>query len=258
MDEFQPLPLAGCHEPVSSLSHLLGAFYFAWLATVLVRRGRGDRARISSLTIMGVSSVLLLLLSSAYHLVVPGPLREFMIRADVSAIFLLMAGSLTPIHAILFQGFARWLPLTLIWITAVLGMILRIIYFDALNGPAGISLFLVFGWAGVFTFIALWRRYGWSFVKPALFSGLSYTFGAIVLLFHRPILVAGVIGPHEIWHFAVLCGLGLHWYFVFQFAAGYQPRSKSAATSEFQSSSGRPAFDRQHAAMSSARIHSPG
>lgn len=225
MDEIQMMPLAGCHEPVSSLSHFLGAFYFAWLATQLVRRGRGDWARTSSLAVMGSSSVLLLFLSSIYHYFIPGPMREFMVRADISAIFLVIAGSMTPVHAILFRGTARWLPLVLIWTAAFVGIILRMMFYEAMDGRAGIAVFMLFGWAGTITFYVLWRRYGWAFVKPALLSGLCYTAGAVALLLHRPILVAGVIGPHEFWHISVLFGLGLHWYFVSQFAAGYEPAS---------------------------------
>ncbi len=234
------MPLAGCHEPVSSLSHLLGAFYFAWLATQLIRRGRGDWARTSSLTIMASCSVLLLFLSSSYHYFFPGPMREFMVRADISAIFLVIAGSMTPVHAILFSGRARWLPLLLIWTAAFVGIILRMIFYEAMSGRVGVTVFLLFGWAGTITFFVLWRRFGWTFVKPALLSGLCYTMGAVSLLLHRPILIEGVIGPHELWHISVLFGLGLHWYFVFQFAAGYEPASVryEPAPTEYEESQG--------------------
>ncbi|RLS36891.1 MAG: DNA-binding protein [Planctomycetota bacterium] len=228
MDAIQAIPFGGCQEPVSSLSHLLGAFYFAWLGTELVRRGRGDRARTLSLAIMTICSVVLLLLSSAYHVAFPGALREFMLRADVSAVFLVIAGSMTPVHAILFRGKSRWLALTIIWTLAALGIVVRMIFHESLDGRTGVMLFLVFGWGGAITFSMLWRRFGWQFVKPAFLSGMAYTSGALMLFFHSPTLVQGVIGPHELWHFTVLAGLGLHWNFVFQFASGkvavnYQP-----------------------------------
>lgn len=218
--ELSPIiPVAGCFEPVSSLSHFLGAVYFAWLGIELVRRGSGDRLRTGSIAVMTVSSVVLLLLSSVYHLTFPGPLREWMLRADVSAVFLVIAGSMTPVHAILFQGKSRWIPLTLLWTAALIGIVLRMVFYDLVSGRAGVIIFLVFGWSGVFTFLMLWRRMGWKFVRPVFLSGISYTIGALMLVFHGPILVTGVIGPHELWHFSVLCGLGWHWNFVFQFAA---------------------------------------
>jgi hypothetical protein len=108
IDDIAVFPLPGCREPLSSLSHMLGAFVFAAMAILLIRRGRGDWVRTTSLVVMAASSVLLLLLSSAYHLTWPGPVRDFLLRADVAGIFLLIAGSMTPVHAILFSG-----PLTL-------------------------------------------------------------------------------------------------------------------------------------------------
>ena len=223
MDEIATFPLPGCREPLSSYSHMLGAVVFAVLAAFLIRRGRGDWVRTSSLLVMAVSSVLLLVLSSTYHLCWPGPMRDLMVRADISAVFLLIAGSMTPVHAILFTGRSRWLPLAAIWTAAAAGILLRMIYYENVSGSLGIALFLLFGWGSSITAIVLWRRFGLTFVQPALHAGAAYTLGAIVLLFHFPTLISGVIGPHELWHMAVLGGLGLHWQFVFQFASGPQP-----------------------------------
>lgn len=228
IDDIAVFPLPGCREPLSSLSHMLGAFVFAAMAILLIRRGRGDWVRTASLVVMAASSVLLLLLSSAYHLTWPGPVRDFLLRADVAGIFLLIAGSMTPVHAILFSGRSRWIALVLIWTTAVLGILLRMIYHEFVTDAVGVSIFLLCGWGSLVTAIILWRRYGWGFIKPAVFAGASYTLGAIVLLFHGPTLVHGILGPHELWHFAVLCGLSMHWRFVFQFASG--PDSTLAAS----------------------------
>ena len=220
MDAINIIPLPGCREPFSSISHLLGAAVFAGLAFSLVRRGSGNRWRTTSLSLMSVSSVQLLLLSGTYHLFWPGPTREFMLRADVAAVFLLIAGSMTPVHAILFTGWSRSLPLGLVWTVAIIGIFWRMFFCDNNPGPAGIAFFLCFGWGSAITAIVLWRRYGWTFVQPAVMAGLAYTVGAIGLVFHRPILVPGIIGPHESWHIAVLIGLGFQWRFVFQFASG--------------------------------------
>ncbi|MCA9011086.1 MAG: hemolysin III family protein [Planctomycetaceae bacterium] len=228
IDDIAVFPLPGCREPLSSLSHMLGAFVFAAMAILLIRRGRGDWVRTGSLVVMAASSVLLLILSSAYHLTWPGPVRDFLLRADVAGIFLLIAGSMTPVHAILFSGRSRWIALVLIWTTAVLGILLRMIYHEFVTDAVGVSIFLLCGWGSLVTAIILWRRYGWGFIKPAVFAGASYTLGAIVLLLHGPTLVHGVLGPHELWHFAVLCGLSMHWRFVFQFASG--PDSTLAAS----------------------------
>jgi hypothetical protein len=102
-------------------------------------------------------------------------------------------------------------------------MALRMLYFDQLPNIAGILIFLALGWGGAVTATVLWQRFGWKFVRSGVLAGFAYTIGAIALLLHRPVIVNGVIGPHELWHLAVLSGLGLHWSFVFQFAAGLHP-----------------------------------
>lgn len=223
IDDIAVFPLPGCREPLSSLSHMFGAFVFAAMAIFLIRRGRGDRVRTWSLAVMAVSSVLLLILSSAYHLAWPGPTRNFLLRADVAGVFLLIAGSMTPVHAILFSGRSRLLALVLIWSVAVVGIVLRMVYHEYVTDAVGVFIFLMCGWGSLVTAIVLWRRFGWTFIKPAVLAGASYNLGAIVLLFHGPTIVSGIMGPHELWHFAVLSGLAMHWRFVSQFASGPEP-----------------------------------
>jgi channel protein (hemolysin III family) len=225
-NEASALPF--CYEPVSSFSHLLGAILFSALAVVLLRRGRGDWGRIISLSVLAGSTILLLILSGLYHLVPPGASREFLVRADVSAVFLLIAGSLTPVQAILFRGPTRWVSLVLTWVTAILGATLRMAFFETLSGEAGIAIFLALGWVGALCQLIVCDKYGWTFIRLGVWSGLTYTVGALVLVMHRPVVITGLIGPHEVWHSAVLIALGLHWAFVFQFATGQIPLERRA------------------------------
>lgn len=216
----EAMPWLGCREPFSSVTHLMGSAVYAGLAVQFIGRGRGDWIRTTSLSIMAIASVLLLFMSGMYHFCWPGPAREIMLRIDVVSVFLLIAASMTPGQAILFTGPARWGSLAVIWTTAILGITWRLMYWDTTHGTPAMIVFLIFGWASVLSAIAIWRRYGWTFVQPAILSGLVYTAGAIVLARHSPTLVPGLIGPHEIWHVAVLAGIGLQWYFVSQFASG--------------------------------------
>jgi len=209
-------------EPFSCFSHLLGAIVFAILGFFMVRRGTRP-AHVASLAVLAVSSVLLLSLSSFYHMLWPGAGRELMRRLDIAAVFVLIGGSMTPVHVILFRGFNRWGPLVLVWTTAVAGIVLRMFIYTELSLVAGTSIFLIFGWGGAITGFVLWRRYGWVFMQSFVLGGLAYTFGAIVIGLHWPVLIDGIIGPHDIWHIAVLSGLGFHWWFIWQFAHQLEP-----------------------------------
>jgi len=81
------------------------------------------------------------------------------------------------------------------------------------------SVFLL-SMRGLISCVLLWKRFGSSFVKPLLGGGIACTLGAIVLDLNWPTLIQGVVVAHELWHVAVLVGLGLHWKFAFQFADG--------------------------------------
>jgi len=218
MDEIYPIP--GFREPFSSFTHLLAAGVFAFLGVYLVRRGRGSWNRTISLAVLSVSSVFLLAASGIYHLLDPGPLKAIARQFDIAGVFALIAGTVTPLHAILFNGFQRWGPLALVWTTAIVGITLRSLYPYGMPPGFGTVLFLLMGWGGFISCILLWRRYGFNFVRPLLWGGIAYSVGAVLLLFNRPILVPHIICAHEVWHLAVITGLGFHWHFIFQFAAG--------------------------------------
>lgn len=219
-DVIDVIGLPGLREPINCLSHLGGAAIFAVLTVILVRRGRGHIGRTLSLAVMGCSAVLLLFLSGVYHMQDVGSGRELMKRLDIAAVFLLIAGTFTPIHSILFTGFARWGVLALVWTTAVAGITLRLVFFAHFSSEAGTGLFLILGWAGVGAAFVLARRYGFSFICPLVAGGIAYSLGAVVLELKRPPLIPGVIGAHELWHGAVLAGISFHWQFVSQFATG--------------------------------------
>ncbi len=219
--------LPGFHDPISSLSHLLGAVIFALLTPALLRRGRGDPTRVAFLGLYAFSCVFLLSMSAAYHMLPRGNGRSVMERLDHSAIFVLIAGTFTPAHGILFRGLARWGPLLLIWGAAITGITLKTIFFSSVAEGLGLSFYLSLGWVGALSAVVLWRRFGLGLIAPLLWGALAYTVGSVLeFLSYRWLwLVPGVLGPHELFHLAVLVGAGCHWYFVWSFADGQVPSS---------------------------------
>ena len=219
MSEIHVIPWLGLREPFNVFSHLVGAGIFTFLAIRLVPRAQGHPIRTIGLVLLAYTSVQTLICSSVYHMCWPGRVREIMLAVDVAGIFLLIAGSITPVHLILFTGYWRWIPIIVAWLVAVTGAGFKLSSTLSNAGSITTIFFLVIGWANVVTAIKVWHRHGWDFLQYAVFSGMAYTIGATILMMHRPNLVPGVIGPHEIWHLAVLCGLGLHWRFVFQISS---------------------------------------
>jgi channel protein (hemolysin III family) len=215
MDATRMLAVAGFSDPVSSISHLVGAVVFAFLAAPLLRRGGGDRLRMISLSVFSVSCVLLLGLSGVYHLLSPDTAgRAVLKQLDHAAIFVLIAGSFTPVHVILFRGVWRWGTLAAIWCAAIAGVVVKTVYFDVMPEWLGLTMYLGLGWIGVFSAAALARRHGWRFIRPVLWGALAYTVGALAEFLRWPQLLSGILGPHEIFHLAVLAGISFHWKFI--------------------------------------------
>jgi channel protein (hemolysin III family) len=211
--------IPGFADPVSSLSHLIGAGVFAVLAPFLIRRAYGHPAHVAVLSVFAFGSVFLLSMSGVYHLLpYDWTGRIVMQRLDHAAIFVLIAASFTPPHGILFRGFQAWVPVVFIWLLAATGITLKTIYFTSLPEWIGVMIYLGFGWIGIFSGVALWRRFGFRFILPLLAGALAYTVGAILHMAHWPVVVPGVIGSHELFHLAVLVGVGCHWYFMTQIA----------------------------------------
>ena len=212
--------LPGFREPFNSISHLVAAMVFTSLMVRLLRRGRGNLARVVALAVFGFTSVFLLLMSSIYHMHWPSSSRDVMEQMDVAAIFALIAGTFTPAYAILYRGPARFWLLIISWGAAILGITFRTIFFDLMSGWMGTGLFLMFGWIGAISAWDLWKRYSFAFIQALVWGGLAYSCGAVMLEFHWPVLIPRILGPHELWHIAVLTGLGFHWRFVWQIADG--------------------------------------
>jgi channel protein (hemolysin III family) len=220
----KPFPIPGFADPFSSISHLLGAAVFAYLAPALVRRGRGDFWRAASLGVFASCAVFLLAASGIYHLLPYGTAdRAVLGQIDRAAIFLLIAASFTPGHVILFRGPWRWAPLLVVWLAAAAGLTVKPVFFGGTPDWVGSVLYLAMGWLGAVGCAALWRTHGWGFVWPMALGGVAYTVGAVIDVAYYPVALAGVVGPHELFHLFVLLGVGLHWRFMWTFADGTIP-----------------------------------
>lgn len=208
-------PILGFTHPLSSIIHLLGALFFTYQAKHMLRLGKGSSIRIISLAVFSGSCIFLLLVSGVYHLLeTTGVAHTVFQRLDHAAIFLVIAGTFTPINCILFNGLLRWGFLVTVWVLAICGLIVKTIFFTTIPEWLGLSFYLGLGWMGVFMGFHLWRNYGFAFIRPLVLGGIFYTVGAIIEYHQKLTIVPGIIGPHEILHIAVLLGIGFQWWFI--------------------------------------------
>lgn len=221
--------LPGFFEPFSALTQLAGVAVFSGLGVLLVRRGAPDAGRILLLLVFAVSSVTMLSVSAAYHMLADGSGgREVLSRLDGAAIFVLIAGTHTAMHGLHFHGLARFGPLLLMWAATAVAVAVFTVFSGALPGTVVTVVYLTLGWLAAASGVAIWRSFGAARILLPLLGGIAYSVGAILLTLGLPTPIPGVVGAHEVWHLFVLAGLALHWAFLFR-CVGVNTHAKSPA-----------------------------
>ena len=161
-----PTPMFGFSDPVSSITHLLAAFAALFGAGFLFARGRGNGPRIFSLMVFSFSLVFLFSMSGVFHLLERGSVaRDVFQRLDHAGIWLLIAGTFTPMQVILFRGFWRWSILSLVWTFAITALVLEVIFFHSFPEALLLSLFLGLGWLGAISGYVFRRSFGDPSIK---------------------------------------------------------------------------------------------
>ena len=204
-------------EPVSGLTHLGAAIIAAIGLIVLLIIGRGDPQRELALFIYGLSLILMFSASATYHLVRTNPQRQLRLRKlDHSAIYLLIAGTYTPVCLAFFTGFYRWGLLAIVWAFAIIGIIVKLYLIRAprwLNA----GIYLVMGWLAVFAVQQIITTMPVGAIAWLVAGGLFFTLGAVIYITKKLDFIPGIFGFHEVWHIFVILGCLCHFIMV----AGY-------------------------------------
>ena len=208
-------------EPVSGFTHLAGAVLSTIGLFLLLGQipAGANMSHIVSLVIFGVSLILLYSASATYHLL---NLSEKGIavlrRIDHMMIFVLIAGTYTPICLIALTGAWRWGLLISIWTLALAGIILKLVWF---NAPRWLStlFYILMGWLVVIAFVPLLKALSLAGVAWLVCGGLLYTIGAVIYATKWPRLTSRIFGFHEIFHLFILAGSFCLFWLVFKYIA---------------------------------------
>ena len=152
-----------------------------------------------------------------YHLL-PLPPRGIsnLRRIDHAMIFVLIAGTYTPICLIPLRGIGGWNLFGVIWGIAIIGIFLALFW---INAPRWLSTFiyLIMGWLIVVAFYPLAQTIALKGIVWLVLGGLCYSVGAIIYTLKRPNPVPGIFGFHEIWHIFVMAGSFCHFWAMFYY-----------------------------------------
>ncbi|MFT4123883.1 MAG: hemolysin III family protein [Microbacteriaceae bacterium] len=179
------------------------------LGVVLVCLAQSTAAKASTAVFMSCS-LLLFGTSALYHRVNwSPPVKAVFRRVDHSNIFLLIAGTYTPISVLALPEEKAVLLLSIVWGGALLGIGFRIFWLGAPRWLY-VPIYLALGWAAMM-FIVDFFRADAAMMTLVLVGGVCYSLGALAYGLKRPNPVPGVFGFHEVFHSFTLLAFLCHW-----------------------------------------------
>ncbi len=201
-------------EPMNTLTHFI-PFLAGWVGLVfLILLSRNNLSKLITMSIFGLSVIALYGASSLYHAVRTTPRKELALRKiDHMSIYILIAGSYTPVFYYGLSGGWRWAMLISVWVLAIIGIILKIWF---MNAPRYVStaFYVSLGWIALVPIVQLTHNLPLGALLMMVAGGVMYTLGAVVYaakIFRIPQIH---LGFHEIFHLFVAAGTVIHFLMV--------------------------------------------
>ena len=187
----------------------------ALLATVVLAvMAAGDTARQVTVLIYGATMVLLFSGSALYHVGNWSQrTRDWLQRLDHSNIFLLIAGTYTPIAFAVLAGWERVAVLGAVWGLSLVGVTIAV-GGVRLPRPLFVGLYLLIGWVALLAIPAIFARVGLEGAMLLLAGGVLYSVGAVCYALKRPRLWQRVFSYHEVFHLFVIAASAIFLVFI--------------------------------------------
>jgi hemolysin III len=217
-------------EPVNALSHGAGMMlalpvtWVLWRRCALLnahqgqepiwKRSRYQRGKTLCLLVFGISLIMCYGISAAFHGVrLDGEPLHRLQRLDHVGIYVLIAGTYTPVVWSLMRGSWSWGTLTTVWTIAIL-CASRVWCGGVMPIWVSTSVYLTMGWGALFCYFKLAETYSHGTLLPLPLGGVFYSIGAVFNLLRWPVLLPGVFAAHELFHFLVIAGSACHVFFM--------------------------------------------
>lgn len=201
------LPYTTGEEISHSITHGIGtALSIAGLVISVVMAARtGDALKVLSFVIFGVSMILLYTSSTLYHAFTHVKTKNVFRYMDHIAIFILIAGTYTPIALILLKGAWGWTLFGLAWGFAIAGIVYQAVFLNRFKWIS-ISIYLGMGWLAVVAIQPLMAVMPFGLFLWILAGGLFYTLGSVFYL------IDNIKFFHFVWHLFVIAGTLCHFF----------------------------------------------
>ena len=210
-------------DPGSALTHLI-AMMMALVASapLLVKTAlnAGGREFIAMCIFIG-SMVLLYAASTTYHSVnVTGNRLKLFKKIDHMMIFVLIAGTYTPVCLIILGGELGYTLLTVIWSIAIVGILIKAFWVTCPKWFSSL-IYIAMGWVCIFVFGPLRSTLPTAAFVWLLVGGIIYTIGGVIYALKLPVFdsIHKYFGSHEIFHLFVMGGSICHFVFMYMYVA---------------------------------------
>lgn len=210
-------------EPGSAITHFIAMMLTVFAAApLLVKSALSDTANmLPAMTIFILSMVLLYGASTTYHsLNIGGRALRIFRKVDHMMIFVLIAGSYTPVCLIVLGGRMGYTLFAVVWGIAIVGMLLKACWVTCPKWFSSI-IYIAMGWVCVFVFGPLWNTLPHSAFLWLLAGGIIYTIGGVIYALKLPLFNSRhtFFGSHEIFHLFVMGGSLCHFIFMYHYVA---------------------------------------
>lgn len=210
-------------EPVSTWTHFIPFLAGIVGLVFLIIESLHNPSKMVTMTIFGASIILLYGASSIYHWVQTTPEKELILRKiDHMAIFLLIAGTYTPVLYYGLEGTWKWVMLLAVWVLSFIGMAMKI-WFMKLPRSVSTTFYLALGWLAIVPFYKLIENLPLEAVILMVAGGAAYTVGGIIYGTKKLNFIPNKFGFHEVFHIFVALGTLLHYFMIFFYVAPLSP-----------------------------------
>lgn len=213
--------LMKAREPISSFSHMIGAVVFAIATILLIAKalfvGSWSLEILVGVIVFGISLVALYSASAIYHYSNGSKHKILVLRKlDHSMIYVLIAGSYTPILLKFMAQREGLIFVSVMWLCAAVGVVIKLCWF---NAPRWLQtvLYIAMGWAVLFD-ISIFKEMSGIALFLLAAGGISYTIGGIIYIVKKP-NISVKFGFHELFHIFILIGSAFHYLLVLFYVA---------------------------------------
>lgn len=209
-------------DPGSAITHFIGMLLALSAATpLLLKASKNGQLHLVALAVFIISMVLLYAASTIYHTLDVSPkVNKILKKIDHMMIFILIAGTYTPVCLIVLGNKAGWGLLVLVWAIAIIGIIIKACWITCPKWFSSL-IYIAMGWICVLAFTKIIQAlppaaFGWL-----LAGGIIYTVGGIIYALKLPLFNSKhkYFGSHEIFHLFVMGGSLCHYILMYQFVA---------------------------------------